>query len=1138
MKKNPNYRYNAWFRSRMYKLLNIMRITVFLMLISMFQVVANSSYSQNTRLNLELENATLEEVFEEIKGNSEFTIFYKNDQVDLDRRVDLKMKDATVDNILDETLDGTELTYRVIDKHIIVYPDEEKAIQDGTEIKGKVTEKNGEPVPGVTVLVKGTTIGAVTDMDGMYTITVPAEANTLTFSFVGKRKQEITINGRDTINVRMEDDMIGLDEVVAIGYGVQKKSDLTGAVASVKSETLNKMAVSNPAETLQGRIAGVNVTTIGGAPGAGVDVKIRGVGTINHNSPLYVIDGVPGSFYMINPEDISTLEVLKDGAAAAIYGTEAANGVVLITTKKGEQGAVKVAFHAKYGIQKLVNSLEMTNSEEYVKVATMMYQNAGLDLPEYLSMPVYYDTEWLDAVSRVAPQQEYNVNISGGNEMVNYYISAGWLDQTGTMIDSEFSKASLRSNIDFDGDWLKGGLKISYNETESQSIPYSIRETYHILPMIPVFDDSQPSGYGMADSNTGMLSNNNPVGVAYYNDNSNTDQYVSVNTYFTFDLFDGLTYRFEGGLNNSNRHYHSHHPSYNVNSKEEVLYPGVYEERTNWKEWNLNNILTYNKEIEDHRITAMAAYTTQKETSDYVGAGISGYKNIYDVEEGSLVVSEQPTGFLDEWFNTLNAGQDGESSVSGSRWTYTRASILGRINYSYKNRYLLQLSVRRDGSSKFGSESRYGTFPSAAIGWRISEESFVQDLDVFSNLKLRGSYAKLGNERSLGRYDFLPTITSSTKEFLSYSKGNGESVWLGSIARDLENKNLQWETTYTANVGIDFGFMRGKLNGSVNYYNNRTEDMLVVVPIPSSSGMNSPIVNFGEVQNSGLEFELGYNGKKGDFSYNINATLSTTKNEVLMLGSEEASIKGQALNFTEHYPNQTRKGYPIGAFFLYQADGIFQNQAEVDAHNANGADGEPLQANAAPGDIRFRDVNSDGELDDEDMIFSGTGIPKYNFSVSFDAAYKGFDFSLLLYGAGGHKIYNANRYYFESMRTPRNFFSTTANAWTAENPTTDMPRAIFGDPNQNSRPSTRFLEDGDFLRLKNVQVGYTLPSELVSKVKLSRVRVYVSGQNLLTFTGYSGQDPEVGRSSVFNPSLDRTLYPISSLYLVGVQVAF
>lgn len=1125
------------------KVWKIMRISLLLLVVGLMHVSA-ASYSQTKKLNLRGNSFTLKEIFTAIEDQSTYTIFFKDDQVNLEQELSGNFNNQDITGVLDRALEGSNLTYKINDKLIIILENApnmtQSAQQQDRSIKGKVVGQDGASMPGVNVFVDGTTRGTITNIDGEFELNLEPGDVTLVFSFIGYETQKVAIGERTNVNITLMEESIGLDEVVAIGYGVQKKSDMTGAVASVKSETLTKVAVSNPAEALQGRLAGVSVTSIGGAPGGGMDIKIRGVGTINSNAPLVIIDGVPGSLYMLNPADIASIEVLKDGAAAAIYGTEAANGVILVTTKKGADGVMTIDVSAKFAMQSQTSELDLANSEQYMKVAKMLYDNAGQARPTYLNEPYFYDTDWLDAVYRNAPMQEYTVSLKGGTDKVNYYVSGGWLDQDGTIIGTDFQKANLRSKIDFKGEWLKGGVNVSYNETKSNNLSMNIKEVYEILPIIPVFDDSRPNGFGYADPAKQMPTNFNPVGVEKYRDYWTTDQYLSTVGYLTFDIVKDLNFRVEGGLNNSNKHDFLHHPAYNVDQKQEVLYPGVWENRSNWREININNILSYNKTFGDHDISAMAGYVYKKETKDWMEAGIDGYKEVYKAVidgDGNPVMekTEEPTGFLDQYFNTLDSGLDGKSSVGGSRYTYTRASILGRVNYSYKGRYLIQATVRRDGSSKFGEDSRYGTFPSVALGWRLNDEEFMSGIDWLSNLKIRASYGVLGNEMSLGYYDFMPLITSGTTEFLSYSKGRSETIWLGAIAREMENKKLRWETTTSRNIGFDFGVLNNQLSGGLNYYSNLTSDMLVAVPIPSSSGMKTPIVNYGEVQNSGVELELTYQGHVGEFKYNVFGSFGTIKNEVKKLGLEEQSINGEALNFTEHYPNQTRVGYEVGSFFLYQKDGIFQSEDEVNAHKNK--DGELLQPEAKPGDIRFKDMDGNGSIGVEDKVYSGTGLPKYNYSLSFDASYKGFDFSMLLYGAGGHKIYNGNRYYYESMRSPRNFFASTANAWTPENKNTDMPRAILGDPNQNSRESTRFLEDGDFLRVKNIQLGYTIPSSLTQRVKIQKARVYVSGQNLFTFTNYSGQDPEVGRSSVFNSGLDRTLYPISKMYLFGVQIS-
>ncbi len=1126
------------------KFWKIMKLTVVLMIFGMVQISA-TTYSQNVKLNLKRGQNTLQHVFNEIEKQSTFTIFYQDDMVNLDKEITQSIEGGELIEVLDLALQGTGLTYKINEKIIIILEEQNsRAIQQDVSItvKGKVIGLDGEALPGVNVFIEGTTTGTITNIDGEYELTV-ADGNNIVYSFIGFETQVIAVNGRSQIDITLVEESIGLNEVVAIGYGVQKKSDLTGAVASVKSDKLTKVAVSNPAEALQGRMAGVSITAIGGGPGAGMDIKIRGASTLNDNDPLVIIDNVPGSMYMLNPADIESIEVLKDGAAAAIYGTEAANGVILITTKKGKEGKLSVDVSAKWASQVQTSQLDMANSEQYMQIANAMYDNnPDEDKPKYLTEPYYYNTDWLGAVFRNAPMQEYNVNFKGGTEHAQYYVSAGWLDQEGTIIGTNFQKANLRSKIDFSGEWLKGGINISYNETEQDQMSLSIKETYEFLPMVPVYDDSRESGFGYPNTDElGMPANNNPVGREHYVDSQYRDEYLSANGYLTFDIMKGLNFRFEAGLNNSNRHSFSHNPSYNINDKEEVFYPSVYEWRYNWREININNILTYDRTIGKHKIGLMAGYVTKKTTTDYVDASITGFKNEYSAElnedgDAVLVTDEVATGFLDEMFNTINAGMDGTKDVGGTRTEYTRASFIGRLNYSYNDRYLLQATVRRDGSSKFGPDSRYGTFPSVALGWRMSEEGFMQDIEFLSNLKLRGSYGILGNEGSLGLYRYLPLMSSYTYEFGAYSKGRGESVWTGTISRDLENREYRWEKTATMNIGVDFGFFNNKLSGGLNYYDNKTSDMLVNKPIPPSAGLRTPTVNFGEMVNSGVELELNYQNSLGEFNYSLFGSLSTTKNEVTKMGSEDESIAGAALNYSEHFAHQTKVGYALGSYWLYQMGGIFQNDGEVQAHT--NSEGTVIQPDAKPGDIRFKDIDDDGKLTPDDKAFSGVGIPKYNFSFSIDASYKSFDLSVLMHGAGGHKIYNGNRYYYESMRTNRNMFASTLNAWSPDNTNTNIPRAVIGDPSQNSRESTRFLEDGDFMRIKNIQLGYTVPSSLTQRIKINKARVYVSGQNLFTFTKYSGQDPEIGRSDVWSPGLDTALYPISKMYIVGVQLSF
>ncbi len=1016
-----------------------------------------------------------------------------------------------------------------------------KAIQQNQKtITGKVVDEQNLPLIGVNILVKGTTLGTVTDFDGNFQLDVPANG-VVKFSFIGYVDQEITITNETSLNIVLKEDVQGLNEVVVVGYGTQKKSDLTGAVASVKAEDLAKTPSSNPVNSLQGKVAGVTITKYGGAPGAGSNITIRGIGTIGNNNPLYIIDGLPGSMSLLNPDDIASIEVLKDGAAAAIYGSRAANGVVLITTKKGKKGKVNVDFNMHVGSAKAIDQLDLLDSEGYVKVHRMMYENynkyASNDdqkaLPSYVTDPILANTNWQDEVSRTAMQQFYNVSINGGNDLGYYGISGSWNDEEGTLIGSGYLKKTLRAKLGMEKGRLKVDANISYAETNSESAKFSIRDTYNLTPLITPFDEDGNVQLTYGD----MPANANPY-ANHINNKGETDlQYFTANITGRLKLTDWLSYQVNLGLINSNNIEWSYHPKFQRSPKdgEDWIYYG--EERNNYRSQIMEHLINFNKDFGKHSVSSVIGYTASKITNNWISANVTGKKTEYSAEGDEVITNDIPAGFLDPNFMTLNGGKGGTYNASGSNDEYTRTSILGRVNYSYDSKYLIQITARRDGSSKFGKNNRYGTFPSVALGWRITEEDFMSSYDFIDNLKLRASWGKLGNEITLGLYQYEALIFSGTDSSTGSVKGTGANPWTGSIAWDLENADFKWETTISKNLGLDFALFNSKITGTANYYNTTTEDMLVVNKLAPSAGTNNPVVNVGEIENKGFELELGYHKNQGDFTFNINGTLTTMKNEVLSLADADQSLFGEGLKYGDsHFPTQTKVGTEIGAFYLYQADGIFQSMDEVNAHV--NSEGNLLQMYARPGDIRFKDVNGDGVIDPKDKVYSGSGIPDFTYSLSFDAKYKGFDFSMMFYGSHGNDLYNGNRYYLENMSAGQNFLASTLNAWTESNPNTSMPRAILGDPNGNTRESTRYLEDGSFLRLKNIELGYTLPKNIINKIGITKCRVYVNAQNIWTSTDYSGIDPEVGREGVLNQGIDRSFYPINKSFFAGVQLSF
>lgn len=1014
--------------------------------------------------------------------------------------------------------------------------------QELKTITGSVLDSKNLPLIGVNIVIKGTSTGTVTDFDGNFSLEVP-QGSTLQFSFIGYLNQEFLVGSESNFNITLMEDVQGLDEVVVVGYGVQKKSDLTGAVSSVKGDEISKVAATNPAEALQGKIAGVSITKIGGTPGAGMDVKIRGIGTVGNNQPLYIIDGIPGDINFISGTDIASIEVLKDGAAAAIYGSRAANGVVLVTTKKGKKGKTTVEFSSYLSINKPVDTYDLLNANEYVQVHQMMYDNAGSALPSYINNPGEYDTNWTNQVIDNSTSQNYSLRVSGAGEHGHFSVSGNFTDEEGIVLGSDYVRNSLRAKMGTTKGRLTLNASLAYTETEDHPYQLSLRETYHISPLVPVLDPTEQYGYGLTRNN--LPNNSNPVAMNNFNTQEKTTHYTVANVNLDFKLSEAFTWTSRFGLSNKEFKDYFYHPDYIANPTSIIKYPLVYEYNSNYREQIMEHMISFNKNFGKHSFNGVTAFSLNHNTKEWTEAQVEGKTIERSVDEnGNIVETVVPIGFDDPDFTTIDAGNGGTYTAGGSNYTYNRASVLGRINYTYDNKYLFQFTMRRDGSSKFGEDERYGTFPSASVGWRLTEESFMKKYDFLDNLKLRASWGILGNEDTLNNYEYQSLIENTNTYAGGYSKGNGENAWAGAAAWDLTNRSLRWEETESINIGLDYSFLGSKFFGSINYYKNTTSDMLITKSVAPSAGVNNPTINVGEIVNKGLELDLTYSNRSNDFKYDITGTFTTMKNEVISLADADQVLYGQGLKYgSSHYPNQTRVGHEIGAFYLYQADGIFQSDAEVAAHSK---DGNLIQEDAKAGDIRYKDINNDGSIDEDDKVYSGSGVPDFEYSVNFTASYKNFDFTMFWQGVSGNEIYNGNRFEMEGMEAGRNFTRNTLSAWTPTNTNTSMPRAVLGDPNGNTNVSTRFLENGAYLKLRNIQLGYNLPKSLCDKFKMSKLRLYVSGQNLLTFTDYSGIDPEVagvinsntGEVDALTRGVDRTIYPMTKSYVFGLQVTF
>lgn len=1010
------------------------------------------------------------------------------------------------------------------------------------QLTGLVTDAANEAIIGASVVEKGTTNGVITDFDGNFTLSVSPKA-TIIISYVGYATQEIPVNGKTNIKVTLKEDTEMLDEVVVVGYGTMKKSDMTGAISSVDVDQLASRATTNPAEALQGKVAGVNIQKAGGNAGAGVQVKIRGVKTFGSNEPYYVIDGFPGSIENVNPSDIESMEILKDGAAAAIYGSRAANGVVLVTTKNGKKGDVKVDVNAYLSSTHIAKKLEMLDAKGYVQVHKQMYENYNNqwvgyeeDIPAYINNPGNVNTDWQKAMTRSGLSQNYMISVRGGSDAAKYSISYNRSDEKGIFLGNDFKQDNARAKLSISKYIFDIDANVALRVTSNHQPSYSLKEMYMISPLVPIFDPEQEYGYGLTNNND--LPNNRNVMADYINEKSTDKTYdMTANVSLGINIAKGLTFKTSYSYRGAHERQTYHTPTYIADEKAPNDFPYYSEDTSYWEEQVFDNVLNFNKEFNKHSINVMVGSSINSTKSTWNSIGVEGKTTVYKVEDGKLVTNVIPGGFLDESFGTIDAGNGGTFSGSGSKYTYNRASFFGRLNYSYAGRYLVQATVRRDGSSKFGKNSRWGTFPSVAVGWRISEESFFpKDLGI-SNLKIRASWGRLGNEVALGYYDFLSLIQTYNTMFQGAVQGTGNNPWPGSIATGISNQDLKWETTDTKNIGIDYGFFNNKLSGTINYYQNRTEDMLITKKLAPSAGMVDPTLNVGEISNKGIEFEINWADRKGDLDYSVGMNLATTKNKVESLADAGQMIPGEGLKYgTEHFPTQTIVGRPIGGFYLYRTDGIFQSMDEVNAHVDK--DGNLMQPDAFPGDIRFKDLNHDGVIDDNDKEYCGSGIPKLEVNLNLSAAYKGFDFSMLIGSAWGYKLYNGNKYFYEGMSSGSNFLASTLNAWTPENRNTDVPRAVYADYNGNTKESDRFLENGDFVRLRQVQIGYTIPAFITKKAYIEKLRFYVSGENLFTITGYDGIDPEFSRVSVLNTGIDKLIYPFTRSFIFGLQLSF
>jgi TonB-linked SusC/RagA family outer membrane protein len=1026
--------------------------------------------------------------------------------------------------------------------------------QEKLKITGVVVlGETNEPLVGANITIKGTITGTVSAQDGSYSIEASL-GDVLVFSFIGTKTQERVVTSESKINVTLHPDDLTIDELVVIGYGVQRKSDLSGSVVSVNMDEVNKVRTTNALQALQGVAPGVSVITTSGAPGAGASILIRGITTLNDNDPLYIIDGVPGDFRNISQEEIESITIIKDASAAAIYGTRGAAGVVHVQTKRGKKGeGVKVSYAGNYNWQSPVKFLDMLTAEEYKKVYSMIAstdpnknsaaaiaaaQAAGRPVGTFNGIqfaadeyawnfnkvdggkPVYGNTNWQDEMFRSAGTQQHTVVITGGTDHTNMSLSSSFTEQQGTMIGSDFTRGSVRFNSDLTKRWFKAGQSFSYNRRQGTNFlstgPGQMFDILSALPHMQVNNNENKGGYGGPFDGMPVTAKN-PIASALLPESTYSNDYLALNGYAEISFTKNLKYKFNAAYDVNNYYNFYFSPEYFVSIEQQIDKDYLSEERTGYNKWLVENLVTYSNTFADvHNVDVLLGYSAESSNS----------RNLYAKGE-KLNNPEQPI-LMENLESIIINSSLGEEAL---------ASAFGRLSYSYQRKYHLQANVRRDGSSKFGKINRYGVFPSVSAAWAISRESFFNVPHV-NDLKLRASYGIVGNDR-IPNYLTQPSIAQLGR----YVDGDNNLV-LGFLMWNLAYDGLKWETTKTTNTGLDLLMFDNRLNFSTDYYIKRTDDILVLVPLTTSwGGATSATLNAADVRNKGFELLVGWKEKRGELFYNLGATFSTFNNEVMSLGSRTEPIRGGAIDFNVNPVTRTLVGGGVSDFWGYKTAGLFNSQAEIDEWNKQGFTDEnnvfnPLQPFAQPGDIRFVDANGDGKLDEDDVVKLGSSLPKFEYSFNLGAQWKGFDVYAMFNGVYGNQIFNALRYRTERLNNYWNKSKSTLNAWTPQNTNTIIPRATVEDMNNNRAISDIYLESGSFLRLKTLQIGYTLPKSIVSSLSFDQCRVYVSGQNLLTLTSYSGYDPEVAGSGIFSKGVDWGRYPLFRSFIIGVDIKF
>ena len=979
-----------------------------------------------------------------------------------------------------------------------------QALTAQVQVRGRITDQvDGSGLPGVTIAEKGQTNGTSTDLDGNYSLTVRDSSAVLVINYTGYASQEIPVGSRTQVDVTIGEDATTLDQVVVVGYGTQRKSDLTGAVGTVKAKDIERIATGSIDQALQGKIAGVYVSPASGEPGAGAVIRIRGTGTLNNANPIYVIDGMityDASF--VNPQDVASVEVLKDASACAIYGARGSNGVILITTKSGKkrENAV-ISLNTYYGVQDITKKIRLMNASQFAQS-----YNELIDEKFYSDSAIAAfgaGTDWQDEIFRTAPIGNVQLSANGGSDRFSYNVSANYFNQSGVLENTEFQRVTVRLNNEFQvNKWLTIGNNLAYSNSRQQLAQGGVISSAYRMP--PVFAPKDANGNFTDPTSPFGLAIANPAADLFYKSNSRRrgDRFFGT-IYGDIKLFQYFTFRSNFGFDLDNSHSKNFEPIFQVSAsqlnKDDKLNIGYGEKR----DWIWEQTLTFSRDWGKHRLNVLGGYTAEERSFEFLNAGRRNFPGSSDV------------------ILYLNAGNDTTQTNSNGAGAEALISYLFRTNYTLSDRYLFTASMRVDQASRFLDVNRTGYFPSVSVGWNAGQEQFIEDLGVFDRLKLRMSYGILGNQNSAGQYPSFGAVTTGLYAIF----GTDESLNQGATLISLGNPNLKWETARQADIGLEFGLFRNRFTAEIDWYNRYTYDIIARVKIPDYVGSaEDPTVNTSEVRNRGWDITLNWR-ETGRFGWNVGLLLSPVKNELVKLNDQKSEQFGA--NLQGEFATRSVPGQPIGSFYGFKTVGVFQSDAE--------AQSSPRLGNEGAGDLRYQDLNGDGKIDLADRTNLGSPIPTltYGFNAGFE--YMGLDFAADLLGVSGNQVYNAKKTFRFSVYNWEE--SVFEGRWTPENPTATKPRITNGG--HNYRVSDYYLEDGSFIRLRSILLGYSLPLRWIQQARISKFRVYVSGTNLWTSQQYSGYSPEFSNSSnPFEVGLDFINYPVTKSWQVGLDVTF